>query len=172
MSRAPLALMQLKPTLLWLGTAILGAFVGIAIYVGFVLPAILPPPTELFMFLIDTDIGHAAIRATSGKAGVLLAHVLRSFPFSVTFGAVAGLLLHRLAFPRLFCYSALAFPIMTALSWWLFLFADTSVSSTAPGSQAKLGELFWVYLWVYGWYFLALFISYAISARFRRRKVA
>ncbi|MDQ5903528.1 MAG: hypothetical protein QG672_1119 [Pseudomonadota bacterium] len=164
--------MRLKPALIQLGTAVLGAVVGVVIYVGYALPAILPPPTELFMFLLNTDLGHAAIRATSGKAGVLLAHVLRAFPFSVTFGAVAGVLLYRLSSPRLFCYSALVFPIMTALSWWYFFFVDTSASSAAAGAQAKLGELFWVYLWVYGWYFLALFICYAISARFRRQKVA
>jgi hypothetical protein len=164
--------MRLKLTLIQLGTAVLGAVIGVAIYVGFALPAILPPPTGLFMFLLDTDLGHAATRATSGKAGVLLAHVLRAFPFSVVFGAVVGVLLHRLSFPRLFCYSALAFPILTALSWWYFLFVDTSASAAASGLQTKLGELFWVYLWVYGWYFIALFISYAIVARFRSRKVA
>ncbi len=141
--------MQLKPSLLQLGTALFGAVVGFAIYVGFSLPAILPPPTNLFMFLIDTDLGHAAMRATSGKAGVLLASVLRAFPFSAAVGAVAGALLHRLQFPRLFCYSALAFPLFTALSWWYFLFVDTS-ESAAPMQPARLGELFWAYLWVYG----------------------
>ena len=163
--------MQLKPTLLQLGTALLGAVVGVAIYVGFALPAILPPPTDLFMFLIDTDLGHAAMRATSGKAGVLLANVLRAFPFSVTVGVVAGALLHRLPFPRLFCYSALTFPLFSALSWWYFLFVDTS-APVAPMPPARLGELFWAYLWIYGWYFLALYTSYAILAKFRGRKVA
>jgi hypothetical protein len=123
------------------------------------------------MFLLDTDLGHAALQATSGKAGILLAHVLRAFPFSTIFGAVAGALLHRMPFPRTFSYSALAFPIITALSWWYFFFVDTSASSTAPGAQAKLGQLFWVYFWVYGWYFLALFISYGISTRLRRQKI-
>lgn len=163
--------MQLRPTLLQLGMVLLGTFVGVVIYVGFALPAILPPPTGLFMFLIDTDLGHAAMRATSGKAGVLLANVLRAFPFSVTVGLVAGALLHRLPFPRLFCYSALAFPLFSALSWWYFLFVDPSAPA-APMPPARLGELFWAHLWVYGWYFLALYISYAILARFRARRVA
>ncbi len=163
--------MRLKLALLQLGTALFGAVVGVAIYVGFALPAILPPPTGLFMFLLDTDLGHAAIRATSGRAGVLLANVLRAFPASVAFGAVVGALLHRVAFPRLFCYSALAFPLFSALSWWYFLFIDTA-PPPAPMAPARVGELFWVYLWVYGWYFLALFISYAIVSRFRARKVA
>ncbi len=163
--------MQLKSALLQLGTVLLGVIVGVVIYVGFALPAILPPPTGLFMFLIDTDVGHAAMRATSGKAGVLLANVLRAFPFSVTVGVFAGALLHRLPFPRLFSYSVLAFPLFSALSWWYFLFVDTSAPA-APMPSSRLGELFWAHLWVYGWYFLALHISHATLSRFRARKVA
>lgn len=163
--------MQLKPALIPLGTMLLGAVVGVALYIGYALPGILPPASGIFMFLIDTEPGQAALRATSGKAGVFLAQVLRAFPFSAVLGVVAGALLHRLSFPRLFCYSALAFPLLTALSWWYFLAFDASASAVGPAAQARLGELFWVYFWVYGWYFLALFISFAVSGKLRRRKV-
>lgn len=158
-----------KSILVPLGTLFLGAIVGIALYVGFALPGILPPASGLFMFLLDTDIGQAALAATSGNAGILLAQALRALPFSFTLGIIAGAVLHRLSFPRLFCYSALIFPALTAMSWLYFFQFDPSGSYAASATQRRMGELFWVYLWVYGWYFLALFISFAVSRKLRRK---
>lgn len=111
------------------------------------------------------------MRATSGKASLLLANVLRAFPFSVALGLISGAVLHRLASPRLFCYSALAFPLISALSWGYFLLVDVTPTSTSM-PPSRVGQLFWAYFCIYGWYFFALFISNATIVRIRARKVA
>ena len=165
--------MRFRSIFSWFIAALLGAIVGAAVFVGYALPAILPPPTDLFMYLITSDLGREAIRATSGKAGSMLANVLRAFPVSVILGCVAGLLLRKFSFPRVFCYSALSLPVYRTLSWYIAISeASTSSPQHLPALQSKFGDVLWVNLCVYGWYFIALYISYAVANQFKSRPIA
>jgi hypothetical protein len=160
--------MRYKNALSIVLAASLGVAIGAGIKVGYALPGFLPT-TDLFMFVVTSSPGILALKATSGKAGVMIAAVIRAFACSVSVGLIAGVLLHKIKYQRVFCYSALWLPISNGVLGYLTIITATNVPSAILASaQAKFGYLLWVNLCIYGWYFLALYIAFAISKRFTR----
>lgn len=164
--------MRLKPAISFVIAALLGTVAGVAVYVGYVLPGVLPT-SDLFVYLVASEWGLAALHATSGKAGLMIAIAMRAFPYSVALGIVAGLCLWRFTFPRVFCYSALCLPVIRTVVGYVSI---SEISKSAPhyvsALEGRFGEVLWVHLCVYGWYFLALYLAYVISSRYRSSAVA
>lgn len=157
--------MRYKNVLSIVLAASLGVAIGAAIKVGYALPGFLPT-TDLFMLIVTSPPGMLALKATSGKAGVMIADVIRAFACSVSAGLIAGVLLHKIKYQRVFCYSALWLPISNGVLGYLTIFTATNVPPVVMASaQAKFGELLWANLCIYGWYFFALYIAFAVSTR-------
>lgn len=147
-------------------TLVLGAIAGAVIKIGYTLPGVLPT-SGLYTYIVTSPLGLMALKATSGKAGLLIAVVMRAFPWSVVVGAIAGLTLQKLTYQRAFCYSALWLPIANAILGYISLSeVSTSHPEYFPAIKRAFGDLLWVNSSVYGWYFLALYLSYTISKRF------
>jgi hypothetical protein len=141
---------------------VVGAIVGIAIKIGYALPGFLPT-TDLFMFILESPLGKAALRARGGEAAVLITIVIRAFTCSVLAGVIAGAILRKIRFKRVLCYSALWVPIVDFVLGFLFL-STASVSNPEQVDimQKNFGQVVWTDLWVYGWYFLALYASFSV----------
>lgn len=145
---------------------VLGAIAGAVIKVGYTLPGVLPT-SDLYTYIVNSPLGLVALKATSGKAGLMIAVVMRAFPWSVAVGAIAGLILHKITYQRVFCYSALWLPIANAVLGYISLSEiSTSHPEYFPAIKQAFGDLLWVNSSVYGWYFLALYLFFAISRRF------
>lgn len=164
--------MRLKPIVSFVIAALLGALAGASIYIGYVLPGVLPT-SDLFAYLVTSEWGLAALRVTSGKVGLMIAIAVRAFPYSVALGIVGGLFLWRFKFPRVFCYSALWLPVVRTVAGY-FTISEVSISAPhyVPALEGRFGEVLWVHLCVYGWYFLALYLAHVITSRYRLRAVA
>lgn len=166
---AECGVMQLRTFLSFLFAVVLGTVVAVVIKVGFVLPGVLPT-SDLFMFILESPLGRFALAKRGGEGGVLIAIAIRAFTCSVIVGAIAGALLEKLRFKRVFCYTALWVPIGNAALGYVAL---SAASASHPEQIATMnrdfGRLVWTDLWVYGWYFLALYVSFIIASRITLR---
>lgn len=167
---APLNLdiMRLKPAISFLFAVLLGAAVGVAIMLGYALPGILPAG-GLFMFILDSPLGHFALQRRGSEGGLFIAIAIRAFPYSVVAGVVAGMMIRKIRFKRAFCYSALWVPLGNILLGYLAV--STTVSNVEGISiiHKNFGLLVWKDLCVYGWYFIALYISSIVTNRITLR---
>lgn len=164
--------MRLRTFLSFLFAVLLGALVAVVIKVGFALPGVLPT-SDIFMFILESPLGRFALAKRGGEGGVFIAIAIRAFTCSVIAGAIAGVLLRKLRFKRVFCYSALWVPIgNVALGYFALSAASTSSPEQLVAMQRNFGQLVWTDLWVYGWYFLALYVSLIITSRITLRPLA
>jgi hypothetical protein len=161
--------MRLRTFLSFLFAVLLGAVVAAVIKVGFALPGVLPT-SDIFMFILESPLGRFALAKRGGEGGVLIAIAIRAFTCSVIVGAIAGALLGKLRFKRVFCYSALWVPVGNVALGYIALSA-TSISNPEQvvAMQKNFGQLVWTDLWVYGWYFLALYVSFIVTSRITLR---
>lgn len=164
--------MPIKTILSCLFALVLGSIAGAVIKVGYTLPGVLPT-SGLFTYIVTSPLGLTVLKATAGKAGLMIAVVMRAFPWSVIVGAIAGAVLHKLTYQRVFCYSTLWLPIANAVLGQISL-GEIATSSPEyfPAVQEAFGNLLWVNFSVYGWYFLALYSSYAVLKRFMHNNLA
>jgi hypothetical protein len=159
--------MHYRTFLSFLGAALLGAALAAAVKTGFILPGVLPM-THLFMFILESPLGKLALSMHGSEGGMLIAMPLRAFAYSVVIGAVAGVMVRKLRFKRVFCYSALWLPLADFVMGYLQ--ASDAASTYAEQlaiMQKNIGLAIWADLWIYGWYFLALYLSFIIANRIK-----
>ena len=146
----------------------MGAAIAVVVKVGYALPGILPT-SDLFMFIIESPLGRYALEKLGGEGGVLIAIALRPFGCSVVTGIIAGAVIKKFRFKRVFCYSALWVPLGNAFLGYLALSAASAGSQEQMiAMQKNFARLVWTDLWVYGWYFVALHISLIVTKRITR----
>ena len=162
-------MMKIKPFLSGFIAVSLGALIGFAVHMGFALPGILPT-SGLFMYILRSDLGHVALRATAGQAGPMIAVAIRAFPYSVVFGGIVGVVLRKFSCRRVLCYSVLLYPAIGAVLAHLAV-REVSVSNPQQLSalQKDVGIAMWEYFCIYGWFFASLYASYAVSNRLKSR---
>jgi len=161
--------MRLRTFFSFLFAVLLGAAVAVVIKVGFALPGVLPT-SDIFMFILESPLGRFALAKRGGEGGVLIAIAIRAFTCSVIVGAIAGALLRKFRFKRVFCYSALWVPIgNVALSHITLSAASVSNPEEVAAMHKNFGQLVWTDLWIYGWYFLALYVSFIVTSRITLR---
>ena len=161
--------MRFRTLLSFLFAVVLGAIVGFVIKIGYALPGFLPT-SDLFMFILELPLGKFALKTRGGEGGVLIAIAIRAFACSVTVGVIAGAVLRKVKFRRLFCYLALWLPIVdVTLGYRALIAASATTPERVATMQTNFGQVVWVDLWVYGWYFLALYVSFAVANRITLR---
>jgi hypothetical protein len=164
--------MRFRTFLSFLFAVLLGVAVAVVVKVGFALPGVLPT-SDIFMLILESPLGRFALAKRGGEGGVLIAIAIRAFTCSVIAGAIAGAVLRKLRFKRVFCYSALWVPIGNVVLGYIALSAaSVSNPENVAAMQKNFGQLVWTDLWVYGWYFLALYVSFIVTNRITRRSTS
>jgi hypothetical protein len=153
--------MKLHRVLSCLIAATLGVAVWMVIRVGYALPGILPT-SDLFVSLITSGLAREWMAATNGKAGILIAVLLRAFPWSSTTGFIAGaVFLGRFKYPRVFSYSVLFLPLLSMSMNYLGLSQAHSQQSAALVEAQHLQ--IWVSFSVLIWFFIAMYLGNLVA---------
>lgn len=161
--------MRYKTVLSFLFAVLTGTAVAVVVKIGYVLPGVLPT-SGIFMFILESPLGRFALATRGGEGGLLIAIAIRAFACSVVAGAIAGALLGKIRFKRVFCYSALWVPLgNVALGYRALSAAPAADLEQVAAMQKALGQLVWTDLWIYGWYFLALYVSFIVASRITMR---
>ncbi len=149
---------------------LLGSLFGAIVKIAYALPSPLPT-TGFYMYLITSPLGMLMLDSFGGKAGVLIAVLIKAAPNSMLIGIVAGITLHNINCQRTFFYSTLWLPMSNAILGYISIFniSDADVIYL-PKLQEMFGSLLWQNFCIYSWFILSLFISFIVSRRIMQPK--
>lgn len=122
-------------------------------------------PSSAWPAIVSSPLAQA-IHKASPSLDVLLVATVKALPLNISLGLIAGYLLPRIKFQRVYCYSVFLWPIAY---FALGYFTISSLDSRGwAGTQALWRS--WhdhrvIAFAIYSWFFLGLYASFIITKR-------
>jgi hypothetical protein len=155
--------MRLRTIIQVILPACAGAFIGYANWEVYWNINIIPG--SAWPAIVSSSLAQA-VHGVSPALDIPFVVVVKALPLSVLFGLMVGLLLPRLKFQRVYCYSVFLWPIA------YFTFGYFTISSLDPVAWPG-AQVLWrawydhrvIAFAVYGWFFLGLYAGFVIAKR-------
>lgn len=155
--------MQLKTITQVILSACAGALIGYVNWEAFWNINIIPG--SAWPAIVSSPLAQA-VHGVSPVLDIPFVVLIKALPFSILFGLMAGFLLPRLRFQRVYCYSVFLWPIAYfTVGYFTISFLDSVARSGTQALWRAWHDHRVIAFAIYGWFFLGLYAGFVIAKR-------